>query len=344
MPAFLFVVPRFHSNLFFATRALVEAGHRVAVFANGRGVAEDHRIVAPRLFGETPGYAEVRAALAEVRPDLVFVRNAVALSRHAAVAARAAGVRALLYNQTPLTEPTGWRRRWELRLKRLPVRRVTPVRGLDRTAPTDPWARYLPWPVAALPAAEPPPGDGRLRVLCVGRLGNPKKNQIGLIEEIDRAGLWDRIDLRLVGSEPEGLAGEQAAWRDRLRTLAAARGVQVAANVPFAAMADHYAAAEVCVLPSRFEKLGTAPVEAMAHGAVPVIASVCGSAGYLVDGETGLVVDVDRPGAFGAALARLAGDRALVARLSAAARAEAEGALGPARFVARAEALAAGAW
>jgi hypothetical protein len=46
----LFVVPRFHTNLFFATRALVRAGYKVHVFARKSATLEDYSVVTPRVF------------------------------------------------------------------------------------------------------------------------------------------------------------------------------------------------------------------------------------------------------------------------------------------------------
>lgn len=43
----LFVVPRFHTNLFFATRALVDYGHKVSVIATSSMLIEDHSVVRP---------------------------------------------------------------------------------------------------------------------------------------------------------------------------------------------------------------------------------------------------------------------------------------------------------
>ena len=80
------------------------------------------------------------------------------------------------------------------------------------------------------------------------------------------------------------------------------------------------AAADVAVLPSLQEGLGVAALEAMA-AAKPVLASrVGGLAEAVVHGQTGLLVPPADAGALAAALARLARDPALRARLGAAGR------------------------
>ena len=340
----LFVVPRFHTNLAFAVRALRSAGHRVSIFANAASPGEDHSTVAPRLFGDTPRYAAVAEAMVAARPDLCFLRNAVALSRHATVAAARAGIATYRYNQTPVTEHSAWRARLALRLKRLPLRRVTPVRGLDGLAPSDPWATYLPWPVDRVdPTAVRTGTSAPLRLLCVGKFAHPKKNQLDLLHQIERAGLASQIALTLVGSAPEGRDADRRDYAERVRHAAARIGATLRTNVPFAEMGAIYRAADICVLPSRFEKLGSAPLEAMAHGCVPMISSACGSAGSLTHGVDGVRVDPDRPGAFAEAIANLAADRRGLAALSRGALATAAGDLGWARFVERVETLAAAA-
>jgi glycosyltransferase involved in cell wall biosynthesis len=81
------------------------------------------------------------------------------------------------------------------------------------------------------------------------------------------------------------------------------------------------AAADVVAMPSLQEGLGVAALEAMA-AARPVVGSrVGGLAEAVIHGETGLLVPAADPAALAAAVARLAPDPALRARLGAAGRA-----------------------
>jgi len=75
------------------------------------------------------------------------------------------------------------------------------------------------------------------------------------------------------------------------------------------------AAADVCVLPSRWEPFGTVMLEAWAAGTPLVAAASQGPAALIADGRNGLLVPVDDVAALAAAVRRVASDAALRARL-----------------------------
>ncbi len=78
--------------------------------------------------------------------------------------------------------------------------------------------------------------------------------------------------------------------------------------------------AHVMVLSSRGEGLPVALVEAMAHGRATIATRVGGVGEIVRDGETGFLVDPERPDLLAAAIGRLASDRATVTAMGAAAR------------------------
>jgi glycosyltransferase involved in cell wall biosynthesis len=95
----------------------------------------------------------------------------------------------------------------------------------------------------------------------------------------------------------------------------------------------HIAAADVLVMPSRHEPLGNVILEAWAAG-VPVIATRSeGPAWYMIDGENGLLAEIDDLDAVVAGIARIRADRALAARLVAGGTAQLQRLFGKERIV-----------
>ncbi len=75
------------------------------------------------------------------------------------------------------------------------------------------------------------------------------------------------------------------------------------------------AAADICLMPSRYEPFGTVMAEAWAAGVPLIAAAAQGPRAYVEDGVNGLMVPVDDAPALAAAIAHLVGDPALRGRL-----------------------------
>jgi glycosyltransferase involved in cell wall biosynthesis len=166
------------------------------------------------------------------------------------------------------------------------------------------------------------PEDAPL-ALALGRFHRNKGFDV-LLEAVARV---PKLHLWLAGEGEEGTA---------LRARADALGT--AGRVHFLGWREDagalYAASDMLVSSSRHEPLGNVVIEAWAAG-VPVVASASqGPGALLADGETGLLVPVEDADALAAALARLAGDRELRARLAAAGRARWAAEFSEARVVA----------
>lgn len=86
-----------------------------------------------------------------------------------------------------------------------------------------------------------------------------------------------------------------------------------------------YAAADVCLFPSRYEPLGNVVIQAWAHGLPVVAAASQGPAALIRDGEDGLLAPVDDAEALAAAARRLIAAPALRAEFAAAGRARVAG-------------------
>ena len=162
------------------------------------------------------------------------------------------------------------------------------------------FARPLPDPAPALP---------RPRVLFVGRLA-AQKGVTTLLEAVPL--LRSPAAVVLVGDGPLRPALERQAAR-----LGPGR-VRFQGFVPHAEVPAWLAAADVLVLPSVYEELGSVLLEAMAAG-LPVVASAVGGIPDAL-GPAGRLVPAGDPAALAAAVDQVLDDPALAAELAAAAR------------------------
>ena len=163
--------------------------------------------------------------------------------------------------------------------------------------------------------ADPFPGLPRPRVAYLGRLA-PQKDVGTLLEAF--ALLPAGAQLLLVGDGPDraALARRAQAFGSRVHFT----GFVPHARVP--AILRH---ADMLVLPSVYEDLSSALIEAMAAG-LPVVATrVGGTADLVHDSVNGLLVAPGDPAALAAAISRVLTGPAAAARLSAAARRTAAG-------------------
>jgi glycogen(starch) synthase len=159
-------------------------------------------------------------------------------------------------------------------------------------------------------AADPFPGLPRPRVAYLGRLA-PQKDVGTLLEAF--AYLPSGTRLLLVGDGPDRAALQRRAQRFGSR-------VHFAGFVPHAAVPAVLQHVDLLVLPSLYEDLSSALIEAMAAG-LPVVATrVGGTADLVHNGVNGLLVAPRDPAALAAAISRILADPATAARLSAAAR------------------------
>ncbi len=183
--------------------------------------------------------------------------------------------------------------------------------------------------LAAWSPTSAPRSPGPLRVLAVGRL-LPIKGFDVLVEAIDLlAKRGVAAEARIVGDGEASTAlaalVESRALRDRARL----DGPRSPADVRVA-MRDW---ADVIAVPSRKDRLPNTIAEAFACGR-PVVATPVGGIRELVEeGVTGLLVPPGEAASLADALARLAADADLRARLGAAGRARVEAAFDGARNV-----------
>jgi glycosyltransferase involved in cell wall biosynthesis len=166
---------------------------------------------------------------------------------------------------------------------------------------------------------EPHVRDDTVRALCVAQW-IPRKG----ILELVRA--WKLRERPGAGLELVGETGADPGYADSVRAAAAASpdaSITVRGPVDDTALGAAYAAADLFVLPSRYEGYGIVYAEALAHG-LPIVACEVGPVPELVGEGAALLVPPEDVEALSGALDLLLDDADLRDRMSAAARRRAE--------------------
>ncbi|HWF21622.1 MAG TPA: glycosyltransferase family 4 protein [Acidimicrobiales bacterium] len=152
------------------------------------------------------------------------------------------------------------------------------------------------------PQADVKPIPGRLMVTSSSDV--PMKGLVPLLEAVAKLRTERDIELVVIGSpRPDGRVARAI---DRLDLAPIVRCVT---GISDEELARNYGQAEVAVVPSLYEGFSLPAIEAMACG-VPVVATTGGALPEVVgtDGETGLLVPPNDPGALAAAIGRLLDD------------------------------------
>jgi glycosyltransferase involved in cell wall biosynthesis len=162
------------------------------------------------------------------------------------------------------------------------------------------------------PDVTPLPG----RIMVTSSSDVPMKGLVPLLEAVAKLRTERDVELTVIGRPSEGGRVDRAITR-----LGLGDAVRCVSGISDEELARLYGQAQVAVVPSLYEGFSLPAIEAMSCG-VAVVATTGGALPEVVgtDGETGLLVPPDDPGALAMAIARLLDDPVLRARLGAAGR------------------------
>ncbi len=154
------------------------------------------------------------------------------------------------------------------------------------------------------------------RIMVTSSSDVPMKGLVPLLKAVEILRAGRELELVVIGRPQPG--GRVARTIERLGLAPVVRCVSGVSDDELACL---YGEAEVAVVPSLYEGFSLPAIEAMACG-VPVVATTGGALPEVVgtDGETGLLVSPDDPGALARAIGRVLDDPALGARLGAGGR------------------------
>jgi len=171
-------------------------------------------------------------------------------------------------------------------------------------------------------------GDGCLRLLCVGRVDDPRKGIGDLLAAVAYArSAHVSVKLTLVGPY-------SAKWADRYASLVAASGATVVGKVNVNELARLYLSHDALVLASHQEGFGIVVSEAF-HAGLPVIATRCGGPEAVIRASGGGLLTEREPAAMTASFQALGANAGLHHRLSANATRYASAELSQASFACR---------
>lgn len=168
----------------------------------------------------------------------------------------------------------------------------------------------------------PSPGNGRMRMLSVGRLVAKK----GFDIFVEACGILDRrgVSFETVIVGEDGEHSEEI--RRRIEALGLGQSVRLAGPMPQARLFEEYRRATMFCLPCRVldngdrDGIPNVLVEAMACGLPVVTTGISGIPEVVKDGINGLLVPTENPYALADALIRINQDQSLARSLSAKAR------------------------
>lgn len=162
------------------------------------------------------------------------------------------------------------------------LRRAIPERARD--------IELIPYGVPVAKTLPPRSRTDSLRLVYVGRIEHEQKRALALpllSRELDRRGI--RHTLTIVGDGPA--VGD---LRRVARGLASVRLLDPADPSEVQAILREH---DAFVLPSRYEGLSVAMLEALASGCVPIVSrGVSGVEETIIDGETGMIADIPATG------------------------------------------------
>jgi glycosyltransferase involved in cell wall biosynthesis len=154
------------------------------------------------------------------------------------------------------------------------------------------------------------------RLICVTSADVPLKGLTDLLEAVAKLRTERAVELVVVGAPRSGGPAEEAVAR-----LGLGDAVRFTTGLTDEELAEEFRAAEVAVVPSRYEGFSLPAIEAMACG-TPLVATTAGALPEVVgsDGEAASHVPVGDPQALAAAIGRLLDDPHARARMGAAGR------------------------
>ena len=184
----LFIVHRFHTNLYFPIKSLILKGHQVEMFVpkitEYEMLIEDHTFIKPQKIESSKlTVKKIYILLKKMKPDLILQRHFENRWVLFSLISLLLGIKRVTYNQGPYLNNDLIKIYLRPFFKRLfkgrPINRITPVKGINGST-KEPFSTYIPFPIENLVDEKQRQYIPKkiIRVLCIGKLGQERKKHL----------------------------------------------------------------------------------------------------------------------------------------------------------------------
>ncbi len=297
----VFIVHRFHTNLYFPTKALIDAGHDVKVVVPvkeiHKNLSENYTYLKPiRISDNQLSVHFVYQQLRAWQPDLLFLRYHEGKWKLFSFIALFLNIKRVTYDQSPnmgnslIKQKSRPVRRF---LRGEPIKIMTPV--INTGIPgkyKDPFSHYIPFPIEPVCHINHRPytSNGCIRFLCVGKLAEVRKNHILLIDALEKIGA--NCSITFVGAGPGFTLANHAYYENfmmRSKESKIRGGIKILMDLSHKETLKLYETHDILVLPAVGEAHGQCILEALAAGCPVISSDDCGASGYISSGYNGFI-------------------------------------------------------
>ena len=181
--------------------------------------------------------------------------------------------------------------------------RITPILGEPSTGEAEEHSYYLPFPIdlksfhgdSSHDMVNITGSDKCVRLMCVGKYRQPRKNHNKLINAVKQADeiIEEDLELLLVGQLNDTHNSNYVNIMEEIEELNMSERIVVKANVEHKEMPQMYSSSDIFVFPASREPLGISLLEAMAQGLPIICSDEVGSKGYIEHNVNGFIYDCD---------------------------------------------------
>jgi glycosyltransferase involved in cell wall biosynthesis len=297
----LIIVHRFHTNLFYPVKSLIEYGNQVILIVPKIDIydklIEDHSFIEPiRISNRDLSICFIRDLLKQIVPDLIIQRYFHKKWKLFSIIGRFMGIQCVTYDQSPQTYNNllaQLSRPIQRVIKGQPLRKFTPT--LNKGIPgkfKEPFSKFIPFPIEPLVDINirtycP---DRTIRFLCVGKLGQKRKHHLLLLDALEKINV--NCSLTFAGAGPDYALADIEYFNlleKRCYSSSLKGEIKIIMDLPYQEMIKIYSKHDILVMPAENESHGQCIVEALAAGCPVVTTDDCGAAGYITDGYNGLI-------------------------------------------------------